>query len=141
MQKNVAFFLKSHFHPFLPFWEKNAAFFAYFAFFYALLKRTQCSLHSFTFFWKERNVLCVILRSFEKNTTFFAFFWKERKWTQRSFGLHKLPKTQKKNAKERCVLNAKERGAQPWKHFDLSSVLLLLFLLAMLKSAHSLKIW
>ena len=36
---------------------------AFFAFFYVLYKRTQHSMHSFTFFIKERNILCVLLRS------------------------------------------------------------------------------
>ena len=72
-------------------------------------------------FAKEHCVLCVLLRSLQKNVAFFAFFYglckrkvhslrsftllrKERKRMHRSFGLHKSPKTQKKNAKEGCVL-------------------------------------
>jgi len=51
--------------------------------------------------------------SFQKNVSFSTFFRKELKRMHRSFGFHNSPKTQKKNAKERCVLNAKERGAQP----------------------------
>ena len=60
--------------------QKNVAFFA---FFYALCKRTLRSLRSFPFFRKECCILCVLFRS---------------------FGFHKSPKTQKKNRKERCVL-------------------------------------
>jgi hypothetical protein len=84
--------------------QKNDAFFA---FFYVLCKRTLRSLRSFTFFAKERCVLCVLLRSLQKNVAFlrsFTFFRKERKRTHRSFGFHKSPKTRKKNVKERCVL-------------------------------------
>ena len=58
-----------HFFAFL---QKNVAFFA---FFYVLQKRTLCSLHS------------------------FAFLRKERKSMHRSFGFHKLPKTQKRMQK------------------------------------------
>ena len=75
-------------------------------------KRTLHSLRSFTFFAKERCVLCVLLRSLQKNVVFFAFFYvlkkrflrKELKRMHRPFEFHKSPKTQKKNAKERCVL-------------------------------------
>jgi len=98
--------------------EKKAAFFA---FFYFLLKIMLRSLCSFMFFWNECCVLCVLLHSFEKNAAFFAFFtffWKERKRMQHVFGFHKSPKTPKKNAKERCVLNAKGRGAQLWLYMD-----------------------
>jgi len=98
------------------------------AFFYVLLKRTQQrSLRSFTFFWKERSVLCVLLCSFEKNAAFFAFFYvllkrtqrslrsftffrKERKRTQRFFGFHKSPKTLKKESKRTLrYLNERKR--------------------------------
>ena len=41
-----------------------------FAFF---CKRTLHSLHCFTFFAKERCILCVLLRSLQKNVAFFAF--------------------------------------------------------------------
>ncbi len=37
------------------------------AFFSVLLKRTECSFRSFPFFAKERYVLSVLFRSFEKN--------------------------------------------------------------------------
>ena len=56
---------------------------------------------------KRNATFCVLL---QKNETFwrclrsFPFLRKERKRTHRSFGFHKLPKTQKKNAKECCVL-------------------------------------
>ena len=43
--------------------EKNVAFFAFFAFFPVLYKRTKCFLRSFPFFIKERNNLCVLFRS------------------------------------------------------------------------------
>ena len=81
-------------------------------------------------FAKECCVLWVLLLSLQKNKTFFAFFYvlskitlhswhsftflrKARNRMHRSFGFHKSPKTQKKNAKERCVQNVKERGVQP----------------------------
>ena len=62
----------------LLFGEKNAAFFAFFnvlfekntlffAIFYVLCKRMLHSLRSFTFFAKEHCILCVLLRSKEKN--------------------------------------------------------------------------
>ena len=49
---------------FLRSFEKNLAFSA---FFYILCKRTLCSLRSFTFFAKECCLLCVLLRSLDKN--------------------------------------------------------------------------
>ena len=86
-------------------------------------KRTQ---HS-AFFCKRTKRSHFLLRSLQKNVAFFAFFaffYILCKRTHRSFGLHKSPKTQKKNGKECCVLskngkerniqNGKERGAQPW---------------------------
>ena len=48
--------------------KKNKGSFAFFC------KRTLRSLHSFTFFAKECCVLCVLLRSLQKNVVFFAFF-------------------------------------------------------------------
>ena len=60
-----------------------------------------CSLHSFTFFIKERCVLCVLLHSLKKNVAFFAFFYILYKRTQcslRSFWFYK------KNVKEWCIL-------------------------------------
>ena len=83
-------------------------------FFYVLCKRTLPSLRSFTFFAKERCLLCFLLRSYEKNA-------KERIVL---LGLISRQKLEKKNVKERCVIyknrkgrfvqNGKERGAQPW---------------------------
>ena len=79
------------------------------------------------FLGKERCVLCVLLRSFEKNAMFFAFFYvllkrtqrslrsftffrKERKRTQRFFGFHKSPKTLKKESKRTLrYLNERKR--------------------------------
>ena len=61
--------------------EKNATFFTFFS---VLLKRTQHSLRSFPFFWKEHNVLYVLFRSFEKNATLFMFFSVLLKRTQQS---------------------------------------------------------
>jgi len=73
-----AFFSKEqHSCILLRSFEKNTALFVYF---YVLLKRTQRSLHSFTFFCKESKRML------------------------RSFWFHKLLKTQKKSAKERCIL-------------------------------------
>ena len=45
------------------------------AVFYVLCKRMLHSLRSFMFFAKECCVLCVLLRSLQKNIAFFAFFW------------------------------------------------------------------
>ena len=69
-----------------------------------LLQKNETFLRSFTFFAKECCILCVLLRSLQKNGAFFAFLRKERKRMHHSFGFHKSPKTQKKNGKERCVL-------------------------------------
>ena len=55
-------------------------------------------------FAKECCVLCVLLRSLQKNVAFFAFFYVLKKRMHRSFGSHKSPKTRKKNVKEHCVL-------------------------------------
>ena len=87
LQKNVAFF--AFFAFFRPL-QKNAAFFA---FFYVLCKRTLHSLRPFTFLRKEQ------------------------KRMHRSFGIHKSPKTRKKNAKEPCVhlKNAIEQCVQDVK--------------------------
>ena len=66
-------------------------------------KRTE---HS-AFFAKEQKVLVlfyVLCKRKELSLRSFPFFWKERKRTERSFGSHKSPKTQKKNEKERNVL-------------------------------------
>ena len=95
------------------------------AFFCILLQKNETFSHSFMFFAKERNILCILLRSLQKNVCkrtlhslrSFMFFRKEWKRTHRSFGSHKLPKTWKKNVKELCVLqkNAKERCIQNGK--------------------------
>ena len=78
------------------------------AFFCVLLQKNETFSRSFTFFAKERNVLCVLLRSLQKNVAFSAFFYVLKKRTQKkthcSFGSHKSPKTQKKNIKECCIL-------------------------------------
>ena len=50
-----------------------------------LFKRTFRSFRSFTFFSKERSVLSVLLRSFQKNVPFFPFFSVLLKRTERSF--------------------------------------------------------
>ena len=82
---------------------------AFFAFFYVLCKRTLRSLRSFTFLRKER------IR------------------THPTFGFHKSPKTQKKNAKKVVCFkrtqkndafrfqNVKERGAQPCLLYSMES--------------------
>ena len=44
------------------------------AFFPVLYNRTKRSLRSFPFFIKERDDLCVLSRSLQKNGTFFTFF-------------------------------------------------------------------
>ena len=87
-----------------------------FAFF---CKRMLRSSRSFTFFVKERCILCVLLRSLQKNVAFFAFFYvlckrtlrslrslrsftflrKEHKRMYRSFGFHNSPKTLKRMQK------------------------------------------
>ena len=77
-------------------------------------------LHSFA---KEHCILCILLRSLQKNVAFFAlfyvlckrmlralhsfmFFRKKGKRTHRSFGSHKSPKSknEKKELKKRFVL-------------------------------------
>ena len=53
-----------------------------------LFKRTFQSLRSFPFFMKERNDLCVLFRSLQKNGTIFAFFsvlYKRTEQSLRSF--------------------------------------------------------
>ena len=99
--------------------KKNATF-------CVLLQKNETFLCSFTFFAKERNVLCILFLSCKRmlhSLHSFTFLRKECERMHRSFGTHKSPKTQKKNvkeccilqknAKERCVQNGKERGAQP----------------------------
>ena len=57
-------------------------------------------------FAKECCILCVFLRSLQKNIAFFAFFYivfKRTLRSLRSFGSHKSTKTWKKNGKERNV--------------------------------------
>ena len=74
---------------------------------YIYCKKKGTFSRSFTFFAKECCVLCVLLRSLQKNVAFFAFFYvlcKRMLRSLRSFGSHKSPKTRKKNVKERCVL-------------------------------------
>ena len=50
-------------------------------------------LRSFAFFAKECCVLCILLRSLQKNVAFFAFFYVLKKRMQKS------PKTRKKERK------------------------------------------
>ena len=87
--------------------------------FCVLLQKNKTFLRSFTFFAKERNVLCVLLRSLQKNVTFFyvlckrtlrsfTVLRKERKRMYHSFGSHKSPKTRKKERK-RTMRSLKER--------------------------------
>ena len=73
------------------YWKKERNILRSFAFF---CKRTKRSLRSFTFFAKECCVLCILLRSLEKNA-------KERIIL---LGLISRQNTRKKNVKERCVL-------------------------------------
>ena len=92
------------------YWKKNGMF-------CVLLQKKETFSRSFTFFAKEHCVLCILLRSLQKterSLCSFAFFWKERERTERSFGSHQLLKTKKKNGKERNVLKGKEPIAQPW---------------------------
>ena len=49
-----------------------------------LLQKNETFSRSFTFFAKERNVLCVLLRSLQKNVVFFAFFYVLKKRTQKN---------------------------------------------------------
>ena len=103
-------------------------------------ERKKWSERSFPFSTTERCVHCVHFRSVQMNVSFTAFIsvqykWtfrslrsfpfstNERKWTKRSFGFHKSPKTRKMNGNERSVqkmngngrnvLNGNERDAQP----------------------------
>ena len=55
-------------HPFFS-KERNIL-----AFFPILYKRKESFLHSFPFFIKEQNDLCVLFRSLKKNVPIFAFF-------------------------------------------------------------------
>ena len=66
--------------------------------FCVLLQKNETFSHSFMFFAKERNVLCVLLRSLQKNVVFFAFFYVLCKRTLRSLRSFTF------FAKERCVL-------------------------------------
>ena len=86
------------------YWKRNGKF-------CVLLQKNEMFSRSFTFLAKEHCILCVLLRSLQKNVAFFyvlckrmlrslcsfPFFRKERKRMERSFGSHKLPKTRKKN--------------------------------------------
>ena len=77
------------------------------AFFCVLLQKNETLSRSFTLFAKEQNILCVLLRSLQKNIAFSAFFYVFKKTTQKNasfFGSHKSPKTGKKNIKECCIL-------------------------------------
>ena len=67
-------------------------------------ERTKRSLHSFA---KEQNVLCVLLRSFQKNVAFSAFYYflKKRKQKNASFfWVSYVAKNSKKKVKEGCIL-------------------------------------
>ena len=46
--------------------------------------KEQNFLAFFTFFAKERNILCVLLHSLQKNVTFFAFFYVLKKRMQKN---------------------------------------------------------
>ena len=74
------------------------------AIFCVLLQKNETFSHSFTFYAKEQNVLCVLLRSLQKKVAFSVFFYVLKKRMHHSFGSDKSPKTRKKNIKERCVL-------------------------------------
>ena len=54
------------------------------AFFCVFLQKNETFSRSFTFFAKERNNLCVLLRSLQKNVAFFAFFYVLQKRTQKN---------------------------------------------------------
>ena len=54
------------------------------AFFCVLLKKNKTFSRSFTFFAKERNILCVLLRSLQKKVAFSAFFYILKKRTQKN---------------------------------------------------------
>ena len=45
------------------------------AFFCVLLQKNKTFSHSFTFFAKELNILCVLLRFLQKNVAFSVFFY------------------------------------------------------------------
>ena len=64
-----------------PFFSKEHNVLALFSILY---KRTRRSLHSFSFFIKECDFLCVLFRSLQKNAAFFVFFSVLYKRTQRS---------------------------------------------------------
>ena len=57
--------------------KKNATF-------CVLFQKIETFSRSFTFFAKEWNVLCVLLRSLQKNFAFFVFFYVLKKWTQKN---------------------------------------------------------
>ena len=67
----------------------------------------QHSLHSFTFFIKERSVLCVLLHSLKRNAAFFAFFYFLYKRTLRSFWFHKSYKNDRISQKKECKRTAR----------------------------------
>ena len=80
------------------------------AFFSVFCKRTKHSLRSFTFFAKERNILCILFCSKEKNgkecIVLLGFISRQKLKKERKRTLRSL--------KERSVQNGKERGAQPF---------------------------
>ena len=77
-------------------------------------KRTKYSLVLLLSLQKNVAFFYVLCKRTERSLCSFAFFWKERERTERSFGSHQLLKTKKKNGKERNVLKGKEPIAQPW---------------------------
>ena len=52
--------------------------------FFCVLLHSFAKERFFTFFAKEQNVLCVLLRSLQKNVAFFAFFYVLKKRTQKN---------------------------------------------------------
>ena len=54
------------------------------AMFCVLLQKNKTFSRSFTFFAKEQNGLCVLLRSLQKNVAFFAFFYVLKKRTEKN---------------------------------------------------------
>ena len=61
-----------------------------------LLQKNETFSHSFTFFAKERNVLCVFLHSLQNNVAFFVFFYVLKKRTQKNVAFFK--RTEKNDA-------------------------------------------
>ena len=75
LKKNLMFFFQYIFIYIN--WKKNGTF-------CVLLQKNETFSRSFTFFAKERCVLCVLLRSLQKNVAFFAFFYVLKKRTQKN---------------------------------------------------------